>query len=79
MVFLLVASSLISVIYIGKVVEVAYFRAPGPALDEAHEPPPSMAIPMIILAGATIYFGLDTSWSAGIADRAAQILIGGLR
>jgi multicomponent Na+:H+ antiporter subunit D len=79
LVFVLVASSLIAVVYVGKVVEVAYFRKPGDNLSEARDPPATMLIPMIILAAATIYFGLDTTWSAKIADSAAQILVGGLK
>ncbi len=79
LVFVLVGSSLIAVIYIGKVVEVAYFREPGDNLADARDPPASMLIPMALLGAATIYFGLDTTWSAQIADTAAQILIGGLK
>ena len=33
----------------------------------------------LVLAAATIYFGIDTEWSAGIAARAAEVLLGGLR
>jgi multicomponent Na+:H+ antiporter subunit D len=38
-----------------------------------------MLLPLLVLAGATIYFGIDTEWSAGIAARAAEVLLGGLR
>lgn len=79
LVFLLVASSLISVVYIGRVIEVACFRSTSEALAGAKDPPPSMLIPLLILAAATIYFGIDTRLTAGIAAESAQFLLGGLR
>ena len=36
-------------------------------------------LPLIVLAAATIYFGIDTEWTAGIASTAAKVLLGGLR
>jgi multicomponent Na+:H+ antiporter subunit D len=38
-----------------------------------------MLLPICLLAAATIYFGFDTEWSAGIASSAAKSLLGGLR
>jgi multicomponent Na+:H+ antiporter subunit D len=38
-----------------------------------------MLLPMLVLAAATIYFGINTEWTAGIANTAAKALIGGLR
>jgi multicomponent Na+:H+ antiporter subunit D len=79
LVFLLVASSLVSVLYIGRVIEMAWFRPPAPQLAEARDPPLSMLLPMLVLAAATIYFGIDTRLTAGIAASAAEYLVGGLR
>jgi multicomponent Na+:H+ antiporter subunit D len=73
---LVLISSLLALVYIWRVVEAAYFRPPpdeGPAVREA---PLSMLIPTWILIGATLFFGVTTSLSAGIARRAAEILIG---
>lgn len=73
---LILASSLLAVIYIWKVVEVAYFREPpedAPALEEA---PLSMLVPTWVLTGATLYFGVFTDLSVGVASRAAEILMG---
>jgi multicomponent Na+:H+ antiporter subunit D len=75
LVFLIVASSLIAVVYIGRVVEVAYFRPMSAAVEELKDPPLSMMLPILILAAATIYFGFDTELSAGIASRAAEALV----
>lgn len=77
LVFLLVASSLISVVYVGRVVEVVWFRPATRAAKAAREMPLSMLIPSMILVVATVYFGIDTSLTAGIAARAAEALLGG--
>ena len=79
LVFLIVASSLISVVYIGRVVEAAYFRPASGACELAKDPPLSMLIPILVLAAASIYFGIDTELSAGLASKAAEMLIGGLQ
>ncbi|HEX2256838.1 MAG TPA: proton-conducting transporter membrane subunit, partial [Afifellaceae bacterium] len=76
MVPLLVASSLISVVYIGRVVEAAYFREPAAAVDP-RAVPLAMLVPVWVFAAANIYFGIDTTWSAQIAARAAAALLGG--
>ena len=80
LVFLIVASSLISVVYVWRVVEVVWFREPtSKAVIAASDPPASMLLPLVALAVATIYFGIDTRFTAGIAGKAAAMLIGGLR
>lgn len=77
LVFLLVTSSLLSVVYIGRVIEVAWFREPSKEAAAATETPFSMLVPTLILAAATIYFGIDTSLTAGIASMAADTLLAG--
>ncbi len=79
LVFLIVLSSLIAVVYIGRVVEAAYFREPSGAAVEAREPPLSMLVPLLVLAAATLYFGIDTRATADVAAAAAKMLLGGLK
>jgi len=80
LVFLIVASSLISVVYVGRVLEAVWFREPtAKAVIAASDPPLSMLLPLVVLAAAVIYFGIDTDLTAGLAGRAADMLIGGLR
>ena len=79
LVFLLVASSLIAIVYVGRVLEVVWLREPSAAIANASDPPLSMLLPLLVLAGATIWFGIDTEWTAGIAGTAAKALIGGMR
>jgi multicomponent Na+:H+ antiporter subunit D len=71
--------SLLAIVYIWRVVEVAYFRpAPeGDAAAKIAEAPLSMLIPTWVLIGASIYFGIHTSLTLGVAERAAQHLLGG--
>jgi multicomponent Na+:H+ antiporter subunit D len=77
LVFLIVASSAIAVIYIGRVVEAAWLREPSELAATASEAPASMLVPLLALALATIYFGIDTRASAGIAASVAQFLLVG--
>jgi multicomponent Na+:H+ antiporter subunit D len=74
---LVVASSLLAVIYVGRVVELMVAR-PAPAGPIA-EAPASMLIPMWILAAANIYFGLNTELTVDLAERAATALMGDAR
>jgi len=61
------------------VLEIAWLREPTPAIARASDPPLPMLLPILLLGAATIYFGIDTQWSAGIAEASAQALLGGLR
>jgi len=78
-VFLIVASSLISVVYIGRITEVVWFREPSKSAQQAKEAPLSMLIPLWLLAGATVYLGFDTRFTVDVAAQAAEALLGGVR
>ena len=79
LVFLIVGSSLIALVYVGRVLEVAWLHEPSAAIETTNDPPLSMLVPIVVLAVATIYFGFDTEWTAGVASTAAKALVGGLR
>jgi multicomponent Na+:H+ antiporter subunit D len=38
-----------------------------------------MLLPLLALAAATVYFGIDTDLTAGIASNVAKSLLGGVR
>jgi multicomponent Na+:H+ antiporter subunit D len=76
---LIVASSLIAIVYVGRVVEAAFFQKPAAALADVGDPPPSMLLPMWVMALLTIFVGLDADFTAGLAARAAAELLAGLR
>jgi multicomponent Na+:H+ antiporter subunit D len=75
LVFLIVGSSLLAVVYVGRVVEAAYFRPLRADLAEAREAPWSMLVPAGLLVFATVYFGLETSFTVGSASAAAEHLL----
>ena len=79
LVFLLVMSSLLSVVYIGRVVEMTWFRPVSKEGEKVEEAPLSMLVPTLLLVAATVYFGIDTSMTAGIASKAAEAFLAGLR
>lgn len=75
LVALIVVASLVTMLYVGRVVEVAYFREPSEKVMKLREAPLSMLIPAYVLVAATIYLGLDTTWSVGLAQDAAARLL----
>lgn len=73
---LIVASSLMAVIYVWRVVEVLYMK-PTPAGSTLTDPPMSMLVPIWIAALACIWFGLNTDMTLSAARAAAQGLLSG--
>ena len=71
--FLIVASSLIAVVYVGRIVEVMVRKpADGAVLEPVKEAPLSMLLPMWLLVIANVYFGLQTDLTVDIARGAAH-------
>jgi len=73
---LIVATSLIAMAYVWRFVEAAYLCPPGPHSPGRGEAPASMLVPAWLLVAACVWFGLDTSWSVGGAQRAAALMLG---
>jgi len=74
---LVVATSLIAVVYVWRFVEAAYLSEPGARSPAPGEAPLSMLLPAWLLVAACVWFGLDTSWTVGGAQRAAALMLGG--
>ena len=74
---LIMLSSLLAVIYVWRVVEVAYFRPVPEGAAAIEEAPFSMLVPTWTMAGASIYFGIDATGTLKVALGAAEFLIGG--
>jgi multicomponent Na+:H+ antiporter subunit D len=74
----IVASSLIAVGYVWRVVESAYLRAPA-ARATAGEAPPAMLAAGGAMVVLCVYFGFETGFSVGGARDAAALLLRGLR
>ena len=75
LVVVVVAGSLLAIIYVWRVVEMAYLRSPPEKLSGT-EAPLSLLLPTWLLAGANVYFGIDTRFSVGMARQAAALLTG---
>ncbi|HEX5802445.1 MAG TPA: monovalent cation/H+ antiporter subunit D family protein [Azospira sp.] len=76
LVMAIVASSLLAVVYVWRFVEIAWFREPRADLATERRIPLSLQIPAGLLVAATVYFGLDTSFTVGSASAAAAQLLG---
>ena len=75
LVVVIVVSSVLAVVYIGRVLEVAYFREPAGPVQR--QPGPEMQLVIWALVAATIWFGVQTDLTAGVAGEAARELLAG--
>ena len=68
--------SLLAVMYVWRVVEVAYFQpAPDDGID-VKEAPLALLIPTWILVGATLWFGVDANLTSRVSEAAVRALTG---
>ncbi len=75
----IVASSLMAVVYIWRVVETAYFKAPQGGAIEMKEAPLSILLVLWVAALANVYFGLATYVPVTLSSMATESLLGHLR
>ena len=69
-------SSLLAIAYVWRVIEVAYLKAPPEGAALRTEAPVSMLVPMVVLAAAAVWFGIDGDTTLRIAGEAANALLG---
>ena len=74
---MMLASSLLALVYVWRVVEALYFSEPSDSAAKASEAPLSMLIPLYVVIGATVVFGIWTQWSIDQAMSAAEFLFSG--
>jgi len=74
---LMLASSLLAVVYVWRVVETLYFAQPSEQAKTAKEAPLMMLVPTYVVIGAVLVFGCWTEYSVGFARQAALVLLGG--
>ena len=78
----ILAGSLLALVYIWRVIEVAYFQQPetnGGTAGNQHaikEVPLVMLVPLWILIIANLYFGINAELTTGLARQAANFLLG---
>jgi len=72
---LILISSLMVLVYIGRIIEVAYFKQSPDSDKTMTEPPLSMTIMSVFAVIAAIYFGIDTSFTLEVAKDAVFALV----
>ncbi|MEW8586809.1 MAG: proton-conducting transporter membrane subunit, partial [Candidatus Thiodiazotropha sp.] len=70
----ILAGSLIAVVYVGKVIEALYYKPPVEDNISVKEAPMLLLLPTWALVLANVYFGLDTGLSVGMAEHAVETL-----
>lgn len=70
-------SSLLSLVYVGRMIEAVFFRAPAPGAARAAEAPFGVLVPLWILAVASVWFGIDARLPESLANAGAVALMGG--
>jgi len=73
---LILLGSILAVIYVWRIVEVAYFKEPLVTDKPIKEAPLLFLLPIWTLIIANIYFGIDTRLSVEVAQAAAMSLFG---
>jgi multicomponent Na+:H+ antiporter subunit D len=70
----ILAGSLMAVVYMWKLVEAFFFTTPAPSARRVQEAPLPILVPTWLLVVANIYFGFNTTLTVGAAETAARIL-----
>ena len=76
LVVLLMLSSLLVLVYMGRVIEVAFFRERPVGAPVLKDPPKAMIMTSWVFILACIYLGFDTSFTVGVAEQAVSVLVG---
>ncbi len=77
--FVVLLGSLLALIYIWRLVEIIWLRPPLDPKRVVKEAPLTMLIPMWILIGSSIAFGIDATWTAETAQAAARVILEGAK
>jgi multicomponent Na+:H+ antiporter subunit D len=72
---LVLIGSLLAIIYVWRLIEIAYFQTPQ--YSKRCEAPLSLLLPAWLMIATNVWFGIDTRLTVGIAERAAALLTGG--
>lgn len=68
------AGSVLTVIYVGRMMEVIFFREPASGAPRAKEAPLGVLVPLLVLAGLSIWLGIDASLPDQLAEAGAARL-----
>jgi multicomponent Na+:H+ antiporter subunit D len=70
----ILAGSLLAVVYMWKLVEILFFKGPDEHRQDVKEAPLALLAPTWVLALANLYFGFDTRLTVDMAQTAVQML-----
>lgn len=70
-VVVIAVASLLSLIYVGRMLEVLFFREPAAGAARIKEAPVGVLAPLWVLGIATLWFGIDAALPEGLANAAA--------
>ena len=73
---LIVASSLLAVIYVWKIIEAAYFGVAPEGRGPVAEAPLEMLAPLWLMVVANFYFGIDADLTTSVAGKVAATFLG---
>ena len=73
---IIITTSLLAVIYIFRVIEIAYFRQRAESTETITESPLGLLVPTWILVALNFYFGTAASLTSQYAQQTAKILLG---
>ncbi|XRQ09856.1 monovalent cation/H+ antiporter subunit D family protein [Actinomadura welshii] len=71
----LLVSSLMSVVYVGRVIEAGWFRRPAETVP-VERPPLAMSAALWALVLLSLVFGVAPEWPMSLAEGAASVLVG---
>lgn len=74
---LVLIGSAIALIYVGRVLEDAYFGSPREDQAQVREAPISLLLPVWLLVAGNLFFGIHTDLTLGLAGKATAALLGG--
>lgn len=67
--------SLLTAIYVWRIIEIAYLKPANDQIKHIKEAPPSILIPIWLLTLANLYFGIDIRFTTNIAEFVTQSLL----
>jgi multicomponent Na+:H+ antiporter subunit D len=72
MIAVIAVSSLLSLAYVGRIIETLFFRSAPAGATRAKDAPLGVLVPLWLLAGASVWFGIDAQLPEAVANAAAQ-------
>ncbi|MEM8633902.1 MAG: monovalent cation/H+ antiporter subunit D family protein [Pseudomonadota bacterium] len=70
----ILAASILAVIYVGRVLQAVFFQPPANPRKVRQEAPLILLVPLWILTAATVWFGIQSESLIGLTDAAAGVL-----